>query len=122
MSHLVLSDAVPNTSGYNAPLTEDEVETIVSLKRDEGLSVEEIAEQTGKSRSTILRYLSRNGISFRTPRIKTAPLTVAQYETVRVSRDHGMKSPEVAALIRQSLAEVNRAYGAPSYDYYINHR
>ena len=122
MSHLVLSDVLPKASGYNTPLAEDEVETIISLKRDEELPVSEIAERTGRSVATILRYLSRNGISFRTPRIKTPPLNHKQYYDIRTSRDHGMKSPEVAALMQQPLAEVNRAYGAPSYEYYIDHR
>jgi|CXWL01.1.fsa_nt_gi DNA invertase Pin-like site-specific DNA recombinase len=120
MSKLVLSDAKP--TGYNNPLTEDEVETIVSLKRDEGLPVDEIAERVGRSRATILRYLSRNGISFRTPRIKTPPFAQIQYEQVKIIKESGKTSAEVSAVTGFSLAEVNRAYGAPAYDYYINHR
>ena len=87
MSKLVLSDALPNARGYKTPLTEDEVENIVSLKRDEGLSVSEISERTGRSVATILRYLSRNGISFRTPRIKTAPLSHKQNTTMFEHRE-----------------------------------
>lgn len=109
-------------SNYNAPLTEEEVETIVSLKRDEGLSVQEIAEQTGRSIPTINRYLSRNGISNRTRKIKTPPLEQRQWQSIRVAKEHDMLSADVAALMGADLGEVNRAYGAPTYDYYINHR
>lgn len=122
MSHLVLSDAVPNASGYNAPLTEDEVETIVSLKRDEGLSVQEISEQTGKSTSTIKRYLSRNGITHRTQRTKTPPFTKEQFLLIHGIKDLGDSSAEVSIKTGLKLDEVNRVYAAPSYDYYINHR
>ena len=122
MSKMVLSDAVPNASGYNAPLTEDEVETIISLKRDEGLSVDEIAERVGRSRPTILRYLSRNGITHRTQRAKTPPLDLKKYRSIHVAKEHEMLSEDIAEMTGIPLAEVNRAYGAPTYDYYINHR
>lgn len=120
MKGVVLSDAKP--TGYNDPLTEDEVETIVSLKRDEGLSVQEIAEQTGRSVPTINRYLSRNGISNRTPRVKTPPLTQKQWHSIRVAKEHDMLSADIAVLMAADLGEVNRAYGSPTYEYYINHR
>ena len=120
MTEIVISDAVPN--GYKNPLTEDEVETIVSLKRDEGMTVEEIVARTGRSRPTVLRYLSRNGISFRTPRSKTPPLNRKQFTYVRQSKEYGMMSPEVAALMQVPLVEVNKIYGSPEYEYYVDHR
>ena len=122
MSRLVLSDAVPNASGYNAPLTEDEVETIVSLKRDEGLSVAEISERTGRSDATIKRYLSRNGITSRSQRAKTPPLAKTQFLLIHSIKDLGDSSAEVSIKTGLKLGEVNNVYGAPTYDYYINHR
>ena len=120
MSKMVLSDAVP--TGYNDPLTEDEVETIVSLKRDEGLNSDEIAERTGRSRATVVRYLSRNGLSSRSPRTKTPQLTNTQFALIHAMKDEGQLSADVSERTGISLAELNRAYAAPTYDYYINHR
>lgn len=120
MSKLVLSDA-PQT-GYNASLTEDEVETIVSLKKDEGLNSDEIAERVGRSRATVVRYLSRNGLSSRSPRSKKLQLTDTQFALIHAMKDEGQLSSDVSERTRIPLDELNRAYGAPSYDYYINHR
>lgn len=120
MNGVVISDAKP--TGYNDPLTEEEVENIISLKRDELLSVSEISEETGKSISTIRRYLSRNGISDRTRKIKTPPLSEEQFKTVRSFKKRGTVSSDAAKRMEVSLAEVNLAYGAPTYDYYVNHR
>ena len=120
MTKLVLSDVQP--SGYNDPLTEDEVETIISLKQDEHLSVPEIAERMGRSDVTVRRYLTKNGIGSRSVCSKKPPMTPQQFKRARVLRARGLMSPEVSKAVGAPLEEVNKAWGAPSYDFYCYHR
>jgi len=120
---LVLSDAHPSATGYNVPLGEEEVQRIVSLRVDEDKSVHEISSITGRSVATIMRYLSRNGISSRTVRKKTPPLDREQYMSVRMARENGIISMEIAKQMPDTtLEEINSAYGSSTYEYYVEHR
>lgn len=100
---------------------EDEIAEMCSLRR-EGLSVSEIAEKVSRSEATVKRYLVANGLPHREVKSRYKPLTLKQYNTIAISKAHGMMSPEVAALIRQPLAEVNAAYSSANYQHYIDHR
>lgn len=82
----------------------------------------EIVERVGRSEATVKRYLIANGLTHRDVRSRYKAITPKQYNIIAISKAHGMMSPEVAALIRQPLAEVNAAYGSANYQHYLDHR
>lgn len=113
------------TSGpdYNKPLDEETVNEILRLKTEENMRPTDIARETGASISSVLRTLSRNGISHRVkPKKDRDPLTLQQYIDVQTSRSHGMTSSEVGRLMSVDLEEVNAAWSTREYSYYLEHR
>lgn len=110
------------TSPWGKAITEDDIEEICSLRRDEKMTIPEISERTGRAEITIKRYLFKNGLSMREPRRKTEPFSVVQYQQVKLIQMSGKTSAEVAAQTGLQLAEVNGAYGTGNYQYYLDHR
>lgn len=113
------------TSGpeYNKPLDEEVVREIIRLKTEDEMRPTDIARETGISISSVLRTLSRNGISHRM-KVKRAgpPLSRQQYFDVQISREHGMNSGDVARLMGVDLGEVNAAWSTREYDRYLERR
>ena len=119
---MTLSDAKSDGLVYNEPLSPEEVEDIIRMKQDEDMSLGEIVIATGKSRSTIVRYLTKNGVSFRVPRLKTKPLDEGQWKDIQKQKLRGVISTIVAESMGVNLRDINLAYAAPTYAYYIDHR
>lgn len=109
---------------YNKAIDEDTVREIIRMKVDENMPVRTIAETIGIAHATVLRYLSKNGISHRTIVKRTTPaITEDQYWTVRVHRMKAeLNSFQVAELVKIPLEEVNAVWSSASYDYYLRHR
>lgn len=93
------------------------------MKEEENMRPQAIAIETGLSISTVLRTLSRNGISHRVKRKNDrTPLTRSQYNDVRTSKEHGMTSGGTAEIMRVDLAEVNAAWAVTSFERYLEER
>lgn len=105
------------------PLSPSEVDDIIRMKVDDEMSPPQIAAKMGRSVPTVLRYLSKNGISHKVRRLRTTePLTRSQWSDVQTSKKHGMTSGDIAAAMEQPLGEVNIAYVYTTYDHYVENR
>ena len=112
-------------SAYNRALEDETVREILRLKIEENLLPKEIAEITGVSSASVIRYLSKNGVPLR-PIVKKAepPMSRTMFEKVKQSKtwEMGGNTYEIAQKLGTSLGEVNAAWVASSYDYYLRHR
>lgn len=106
--------------GY--PIEKEEIDEIVSMRTKDHMSVNEIAESTGKSTATVKRYLTLAGVSTRARTPKGPPLSHRQFAMLIYCRRQGMLSPDVAFFIGATLAEANRAYASGTYSVYIQRR
>lgn len=110
----------PPTKGV--ALSDEEIDTIVSLRVNEQMTVDEIAEHVERSTATVRRYLMEAGISLRERRIKGPPVTNKQWYDIRTSRDHGMTSLQIAPLMKLALLEINIVFGSSNYEHYLRQR